>query len=154
MAAAAHRPLYSAPMIVPLGLIFTKNVPMIDATIETAPSASGMPSENAMPVRAEGEDADEHRGDGGDDVGLEEVGGHAGAVADVVADVVGDDGRVAGIVLGDTGLDLADEVGAHVSGLGEDAAAETSEDRDERTTEAEADERRGRGDAHRDQRSP
>jgi hypothetical protein len=33
-------------------------------------------------------------------VGLEQVGGHAGAVADVVADVVGDGGRVARIIFG------------------------------------------------------
>ncbi len=37
-------------MIVPLGLMRTKKVPMIDATIETAPSAIGTPSEKAMPV--------------------------------------------------------------------------------------------------------
>ena len=49
-----------------------------------------------------------------DGVGLEQVGGHAGAVADVVADVVGDHGRVARVVLGDARLDLADEVGADV----------------------------------------
>src|SRR3546814_4027805 len=65
-----------------------------------------------------------HGGDHGDHVGLKEVGRHAGAVADVVADVVGDDRRVAGIVLGDAGLDLADQVGADVGDLGEDAAAE------------------------------
>ena len=87
------------------------------------------------------EEAEEHRGYGRHDVGLEEVGGHAGTVADVVAHVVCDDGRVARVVLGDAGLDLADEVGADVGGLGEDAAAETGEDRDERATEAEADER-------------
>ncbi len=39
------------------------------------------------------------------------------------------------------GLDLADEVGADVGGLGEDAAAQTGEDRDQRAAEAEADER-------------
>jgi hypothetical protein len=36
----------------------------------------------------------------GADVGLEQVGAHAGHVADVVAHVVGDGGRVAGVVLG------------------------------------------------------
>ena len=36
-------------MIVPFGLIRTKNVPMIEATIETAPRAIGIPSENAIP---------------------------------------------------------------------------------------------------------
>ena len=77
-----------------------------------------------------------HRGADGDDIGLEQIGGHAGAVADIVADVVGDHGRVAGIVLGDSGLDLADQVGADVGGLGEDAAAETGEDRNQRGAEA------------------
>ena len=64
------------------------------------------------------------------DVGLEEVGAHAGHVADVVAHVVGDDRRVARVVLGDAGLDLADEVGADVGGLGVDAAADAREQRD------------------------
>ena len=82
-----------------------------------------------------------HRGADGDDIGFEQVGGHAGAVADIVADVVGDHRRVAGVVLGDAGLDLADQVGADVGGLGEDAAAETREDRDQRGAEGERDER-------------
>ena len=89
---------------------------------------------------AEGEEREQHRGHGRDGVGLEEVGGHAGAVADVVAHVVGDDGRVARVVLGDARLDLADEVGAHVGGLGEDAAADAREHADEAAAEAEADE--------------
>ena len=80
--------------------------------------------------------AQQHHCDRGDRVGLEQVGRHARAVADVVADVVGDHCRVARIVLGDPGLDLADEVGADVGGLGEDAAAETGEDRDQRAAEA------------------
>ena len=91
--------------------------------------------------------AEQHHRDRGDRVGLEQVGGHAGAVADVVADVVGDHGRVARVVLGDAGLDLADEVGADVGGLRVDAAAEPGEDRDQRASEGEADEvvdRRGR----------
>ena len=74
-------------------------------------------------------------------VGLEQVGGHAGAVADVVAHVVGDDGGVAGVVLGDAGLDLAHQVGAHVGALGEDAAAEPGEDGDQRAAEAQRDHR-------------
>ena len=81
----------------------------------------------------------EHDRDRRDRVGLEEVGRHAGAVPDVVADVVGDDGRVARVVLGDAGLDLPDEVGADVGGLGVDAAAEPREDGDERAAEGEAD---------------
>jgi hypothetical protein len=87
------------------------------------------------------ERAEQHGGDDGHGIGLEEVGGHAGAVADVVAHVVGDHRRVARIVLGDAGFDLADEVGADVGALGEDAAAQSREDRDERAAEAEPDER-------------
>ena len=82
-----------------------------------------------------------HRRDDRHGIGLEQVGGHAGAVADIVADVVGDGGRVARIVLGNAGLDLADEVAADVGALGEDAAAETGEDRDQRGAEAERDQR-------------
>ena len=70
-------------------------------------------------------------------IGLEKVGGHAGAVAHIVAHVVGDDAGVAGIVLGNAGLDLADQIGAHVGALGEDAAAETGENGDQRSAEAE-----------------
>ena len=84
--------------------------------------------------------AQHHGGDEGDGVGLEEVGRHAGAVADVIADVVGDHGGVARVVLGDPGLDLAHQVGADVGALGEDAAAEAGEDGDEGGAEGEADE--------------
>ena len=54
---------------------------------------------------------------------LEEVGPAARAVAHVVAHEVGDHGGVPGIVLGDARFHLAHEVGAHVGGLGVDAAA-------------------------------
>ena len=87
---------------------------------------------------AEGHLAEDQRGDEGDGVRLEEVGRHAGAVADVVADVVRDGRGVARVVLGDALLDLADEVGADVGGLGEDAAADTHEHREQRGAEAEA----------------
>ncbi len=46
-----------------------------------------------------------------------------------------------GIVFRDAGFDLADEIAADVRTLGEDAAAETGEDRDQRGAEAEGDER-------------
>ena len=99
-------------------------------------------------------DTEDDRGDERDFVALEQVGGHAGAVADVVADVVGDGGRVARVVFGDAGLDLADEVGADVGGLGEDAAADAQEQGEQRTTETEADEddRRRVLEQHDDQR--
>ena len=83
---------------------------------------------------------DQHRCDRGHRVGLEEVGRHACAVADVVADVVRDHGGVTRVVLGDARLDLPDEVGADVGRLRVDAAAEPREDRDERATEGQPDE--------------
>ena len=96
-------------------------------------------------LRALHEQGGEHHGGAdGDDIGLEQVGGHAGAVTHVVAHVVGDHRRVARVILGDAGLDLADEVGADVGGLGEDPAAETREDRDQRGAERQ----RGEADHH------
>ena len=93
--------------------------------------------QHAVAHRAGEEDRrQQHGGDDGHRVGLEQVGGHAGAVAHVVAHVVGDHGGVAGVVLGDAGLDLAHQVGADVGALGEDAAAEPGEDRDQRAAEA------------------
>ena len=95
--------------------------------------------------RLERGDAEDDRRDERDLVALEQVGGHAGAVADVVAHVVGDGGGVAGVVLGDARLDLAHEVGADVGRLGEDAAADAEEQREQRAAEPESDEDRRRG---------
>ena len=95
-------------------------------------------------VLAEGDRAEDQRGDERHGVRLEQVGGHAGAVADVVTDVVGDRGGVARVVLGDAGLDLADQVGTDVGGLGEDAAAHAHEHREQGGAEAEALEHLGR----------
>ena len=94
--------------------------------------------EEREPAGGEG-GAEEHDRDRGDRVGLEQVGRHPGAITDVVADVVGDDSRVARVVLGDAGLDLPDEIGADVGGLRVDAAAQPGEDRDQRAAEGEAD---------------
>ncbi len=94
-------------------------------------------------------DAQDHRADILGRGRLEQVGATAGAVADVVADEVRDHTGVAGVVLGDALLDLADEVGADVRGLGVDAAAELGEQGHERGAEAEADdEERCLGDGH------
>ncbi len=74
-------------------------------------------------------------GDGSDnrsDVGLENVGAHAGGIADAVTDVVGNNARVAGIVLGNAGFHLADQVRTNVGRLGVDAAADTGEECDRR----------------------
>ena len=94
-----------------------------------------------LPRLGEGQHAEQHHRHRGDRVGLEQVGRHPGAVADVVADVVGDHRRVARVVLGDPRLDLADQVGADVGGLGEDPAPEPGEDRDQRAAEPEPDQR-------------
>ena len=106
----------------------------------------------------EEETADQHGGDHGHGEGLEQVRRHAGAVADVVADVIGDHRRVARIVLGNAGFDFADQVGADVGALGEDAAAESREDRDQGGAEGEADHRMqqvARGGSHmRDRQYP
>ena len=92
--------------------------------------------------RAPEEDRSQHhRRDRGHGVGLEQVRRHARAVADIVADVVGDGRRVAWIVLGDARFHLADQITADVRTLGEDAAAEAGEDRDQRRAEAERHER-------------
>ena len=94
-------------------------------------------------VAREDDVGQQHRGRRRHAVGLEQVGRHARAVADVVADVVRDHGRIARIVLGDVGLDLADQVGADVGALGEDAAAQAREDGDQRAAEGESDQRVG-----------
>uniref|UniRef100_A0A0N4ZJ01 LigA n=1 Tax=Parastrongyloides trichosuri TaxID=131310 RepID=A0A0N4ZJ01_PARTI len=84
---------------------------------------------------AEEDGRQDHGRHGRDGIGLEQVGSHAGAVADVVTDVVGDHRRVARVILGNPGFDLADQVGTYVRALGEDAAAQPREDRDQRGAE-------------------
>ena len=87
------------------------------------------------------ESAQQHGGDEGDGVGLEQVGGHAGAIAHVVADVVGDDRRIARIILRYSCLDLADEVRPNVCALGEDSTAQAREYGDQRAAECQTDQR-------------
>src|SRR5665648_892893 len=98
----------------------------------------------AVTLVAERDLAEDEGGDQGHRVRLEQVGGHPGAVPDVVADVVGDGRGVARVVLGDAVLDLADQVGADVGRLGEDAATHPHEHRQQRGPEAEAFEHRRR----------
>ena len=85
-------------------------------------------------VAADG--AQREGGENGADVGLVQVSAHTGNVADVVADVIGDGGGVARVVLGDTGFDLADKVSADVCGLGVDTAADAGEERHEGSAHA------------------
>src|SRR3546814_10778889 len=71
---------------------------------------------------------DRHHGDAQrHHIGFEKIGRHAGTIADIVADIVGDGRGVARIVFGASGLDLAHQVGADVGGLGKDAAARSEE---------------------------
>ena len=83
---------------------------------------------------------EDDRGDQRHLVRLEDVGRHAGAIADVVANVVGDRRGIARVVLGEVLLDFADQVAADVSRLGVDTAADAHEECRERSAEAEADE--------------
>ena len=75
--------------------------------------------------------------DDGADVRLEQVRPHARNVAHVVAHVVGDGGGVAGVILGNARLDLADKVGSNVGRLGVDAPAHPGEQGDRRRAHAE-----------------
>ena len=85
--------------------------------------------------------AEQHGGDDRDGIGLEQVGGHAGTVTDVVTHVVGDHCRVARVIFRDPGLHLADDVRADIGALGEDTATESGEDGDQRATEGQPDQR-------------
>ena len=86
---------------------------------------------------------------------LEDVGRHAGAVADVIADEVRDDGGVARVVFGDAGFNFADQVGADVGSLGVDAATDAHEEGQQGAAEAEAQQcvRGGNAEIHEDQRA-
>ena len=140
---AVRKPrLMGAMAVLSLSVARTANTPTIEASTPMARAMTGKmrPSDRVGADRLEGGDAEDDRGDQRDLVALEQVGGHAGAVADVVAHVVGDGRRVAGVVLGDAGLDLAHQVGADVGRLGEDAAADAQEQGEQRAAEAEADE--------------
>ena len=88
--------------------------------------------------RAEGDPAQDEGGDEDHRVRLEQVGGHARAVADVVAHVVRDSGGIAGVVFGDVVFDFAYQVGADVSRLGEDSAADPHEHGEQGRAEPEA----------------
>ena len=85
--------------------------------------------------RLHGQPGQQHGGDHRDRIGLEQIGRHAGAVTDVVTDVVGNHRRIARIVLGNARLDLAHQIGPDVGALGEDAAAQARKNRDQRTAE-------------------
>ena len=87
---------------------------------------------------SEGRETQDHRRHDRDLIGLEDIGGHSGAVSDIVSDVVRYGRRVARIVLRYILLDFADEVGADVGCLGVYAAAHAHEECEQGAAEAEA----------------
>jgi hypothetical protein len=119
----------------PPSRVDTKNVPMIEETMDAEPSASGNTSAGTLHEQA----TEQHGRDDGHGIGLEQVGSHAGTVADVVADVVGDHRRIARVIFRDARLDLAHQVSADVGTLGENTAAESRENRNQRAAEGQSD---------------
>jgi hypothetical protein len=109
----------------------TKNVPMIRRENAGAGDRERINHHRFTLGAGEEDRGQNHRGDRRHRIGLEQVGRHTGAVTDIVAHIVRDGGGVTRIVLGNAGFHLADHVAADVSTLGEDAAAETGEDRDQ-----------------------
>ena len=71
-------------------------------------------------------------------IGFKQIRAHPGDVADVVTDVVGNDGGVSGVVLGNAGFDFADEVRPNVGRLGVNPAAHSGKQRNRRCAEAKA----------------
>jgi len=127
----------------PPSRVFTKKVPTIG---DDGNRAQHQRIHHAVPaVGGEGNAGNQHGSDDGDRIGFEQVGGHTGAVADVVTDVVGNDGRIARVIFRDSGLDLADQVGTDIGTLGENTSAETGEDGNQRAAEGQADHRLHRG---------
>ena len=82
--------------------------------------------------------ADRHGRDDRVDVGFKKVRSHSCNVADVVADVIRDDGGVSRIVLRNAGLDFSDQIRADVRGFRIDAAADTRKEGDGAGSHAEA----------------
>ena len=105
--------------------------------IASPPSTNGYTTGRA---KADGERTHEHCANQRNRIGFKNVRGHAGAVADVVADIVRDGRGIAGIIFIEALLHLADEVRADIRSFGVNAAAETRKDRDERSAERDADE--------------
>src|SRR5437588_1945213 len=89
-------------------------------------------------ISGERERSHENRADQADRVSFENVRGHAGAIAHVIADVVRDRGRIPRIIFFEIALDFAHEIGAHVGGFRVNTATESREDADETRTEREA----------------
>ncbi len=69
-----------------------------------------------------------HGGPNRYDIGFKQVSRHACTVADIIADIVGNHSRVAGIIFRNACFDLPHQVSANIGPLGENAAAKTGKD--------------------------
>ena len=86
------------------------------------------------------------KNDGGHErhfIRLENVGCHAGAVSNVVSNVVCNRGWVSRVVLWDARFNLTDKVGANVGSLREDATTDAHEERGEGATKSKPDQELG-----------
>jgi len=86
----------------------------------------------------DGEVSDEDTTDEADGVSFKDIRSHSSAVSHVVSDVIGDRGRIAGIIFFEFRFDFSHEVGADVGGFGVDPATETCKHADEGGAEGEA----------------
>lgn len=86
----------------------------------------------------DGEVGNQNATDETDGVGFEDIGGHAGAIAHIIADVIGDGGRVAGVVLFQLGFDFTNEVGPDVGRFRIDSPAKPGKDANEGGAEGQA----------------
>ena len=93
----------------------------------------------AAGVVRERQGADQDRADQTDRVGLENVGRHAGAIADVIAHVIRDRGWIARIVFFEIAFDFADQIRADVRRFGVNATAESRENADQARAQRQAD---------------
>ncbi len=91
------------------------------------------------PVRAT--KVQDDAGDNGHLVALKDIGGHAGKVAHVIAHQVGHHRGVTRIVLGNARLHFADQVRSDIRGLGIYTAADPHDQRHERRSETETQQR-------------
>jgi hypothetical protein len=102
----------------------TRKVPAMEAAIPTAAMRMGRTAQPyAKFVACSNIGTKYDTANYGPDIGFKEVCTHARHIADVVADIVGYDGRVAWIILRDTGFNLAYQIGSYIGRLGEDATA-------------------------------
>ena len=76
-----------------------------------------------------------HRCANGHNIGFKQVGRHTSTIPNVIADIIGDRRRVAGVILRNICFDLTDEVSADVRSLGKYTTAQTRKDRNQRSAE-------------------